>query len=135
MMAVFTPIVLDISENGRSIGTSEMDRHVLSPGRHELTFTNREFGYSEVRTVDIEPGEERSLNFLPTGEVNLNADPWAEVSIDGKKMETTPIKLQVQLGTHEILFRHPQLGERRRTIVVTASTPVTLSVDFAKPAP
>jgi hypothetical protein len=59
--------------------------------------------------------------------------PWAEVSIDGKKIETTPIaKLQVPLGTHEVVFKHPQFGERRQTVVVT-STPLTLNVDFTKP--
>jgi len=106
---------------------------MLSPGRHELTLSNREFGYSEVRTVEVEPGEERSITVQPTGEVNLNATPWAEVWIDGKKIETTPIKLQVSLGTHDIVFKHPQFGERTKTAVVTASAPVMLTVDFTKP--
>ncbi len=132
-VAVFAPITLDIAENGKAIGTAEQGRLMLSPGRHELTLSNREFGYSEVRTVDVEPGEERSITVQPTGEVNLNATPWAEIWIDGKKMETTPIKLQVPLGTHDIVFKHPQFGDRTRTAVVTASAPVTLTVDFTKP--
>ncbi len=133
-VAVFAPITLDIAENGKAIGTAEQGRLMLSPGRHELTLSNREFGYSEVRTVEVEPGEERSITVQPTGEVNLNAVPFAEVWIDGKKIETTPIaKLQVPLGTHEIVFKHPQFGERTKTAVVTASTPVTIMVDFTKP--
>ena len=136
IVAVFAPITLDIAENGKSIGTAEQGRLMLSPGRHELTLSNRDFGYSEVRTVDLEPGEELSINVMPMADVSLNTDPWAEVWIDGKNTgKTTPVKLEVPLGTHEILFKNPQLGERRRTIVVTASTPVTLSVDFSKPSP
>ena len=85
----------------------------------------------------MEPGENRTINLRPTGEINLNASPdWAEVWIDGKKIEGgTPIaRLQVPLGTHEIVFKHPKLGERRLTVVVKASAPVHISVDFNKPS-
>jgi len=37
------------------------------------------------------------------------------------------------LGTHEVIWRHPQLGERRQTVVVTASkTPLRLTIDLNK---
>jgi hypothetical protein len=132
-VAVFSPISLDISENGRTLGTDQ-GRLMLPPGRHELTFTNREFGYSAVQTVEVEPGQERSITVQPTGEISLNASPWAEVSIDGKLIGQTPIRTQVPLGTHEILFKNPEFGERRRTAVVTASAPLSLSVDFKGPS-
>jgi hypothetical protein len=132
-VAVFAPIALDISENGRGIGSTEQGRLMLSPGKHELTLSNREFGYKAVRTVTVEPGEERPITVQPTGEVSLNALPWAEVWIDGQKTGETPIAhLQVPLGTHEILFKHPQFGERRMTVTVTATAPVAASADFTK---
>jgi hypothetical protein len=132
-VAVFAPIALDISENGRGIGSTEQGRLMLSPGKHELTLSNREFGYKAVRTVTVEPGEERPITVQPTGEVSLNALPWAEVWIDGQKTGETPIAhLQVPLGTHEILFKHPQFGERRMTVTVTATAPLAASADFTK---
>ena len=57
----------------------------------------------------MEPGENRSINIQPTGEINLNASPgWADALIDGKKIEGgTPIaRMQVPLGTDEIVFKH-----------------------------
>jgi hypothetical protein len=132
-VAVFSPISLDISKDGKALGTDQ-GRLMLPPGRHELTFTNREFGYSAVQTVEVEPGQERSITVQPTGEISLNASPWAEVSIDGKLIGQTPIRTQVPLGTHEILFKNPEFGERRRTAVVTASAPLSLSVDFKSPS-
>jgi hypothetical protein len=106
---------------------------MLPPGRHALTISNRELGYSEVHKVDIEPGEERALTVQPRGEINLNAQPWAEVFIDGQRAGETPIaNLQVPLGTRVIVFKHPELGERRITAVVNALAPSTVSVDFAK---
>ncbi|MEO8520150.1 MAG: PEGA domain-containing protein [Acidobacteriota bacterium] len=132
-VAVFAPVVLDIAENGKSIGTTEQGRLILPPGRHQLTFTNRDLGYSSSQTVDIEPGEERSVNLQPTGTLNLNALPWAEVWIDGKKVGDTPIAgLRLPLGIHDVVFRHPQLGERTMTTTVRADTASAASVDFTK---
>jgi hypothetical protein len=132
-IAVFSPVTLDIAENGKSIGTTEQGRLMLSPGRHVLTFTNQEMGYKTTQAVDIEPGEERSVSLVPTGELSANATPWAEVFLDGKKVGETPLAaLKVPLGTHEVVFKNPQFPERRVTVTVTASAPVAASVDFNK---
>ena len=132
-LAVFAPIVLEVAENGHSIGSTEHGRLMLPPGRHALTFSNRDLGYAAVHKVDIEAGEERVLTVEPRGALNLNAVPWAEVYIDGQRAGETPLaNLQVPLGTREILFKHPQFGERRMTAVVTASAASAVSVDFTK---
>jgi len=132
-IAVFSPVPLDIAENGRAIGTTEQGRLMLSPGLHQLTLTNKELGYKGVQVVDIEPGEERSISIQPTGELNVNAVPWAEIWMNDKKVGETPVAgLQVPLGTHEIVFKNPQFPERRVTVTVNAKTPVAASVDFSK---
>jgi len=132
-IAVFSPVTLDIAENGKPIGTTEQGRLMLSPGRHVLTFSNQEMGYKTTQSVDIEPGEERSVSLVPTGELGVNATPWAEVWLDGKKLGETPLAGQrVPLGTHEVVFKNPQYPERRVTVTVTAAAPVTASVDFSK---
>jgi hypothetical protein len=132
-VAVFAPIVLEVSEGGRSLGTTEQSRIMLAPGRHTLTLSHREYGYSSVENVDIVGGEEKTLNITPMGTVNLNAQPWAEVWIDGAKAGETPLaNLPVALGTRVFLFKHPQFGERRLTETIT-SKPAALSVDLTKP--
>jgi len=68
---------------------------------------------------------------LPQGVLNLNAAPWAEVWIDGQRAGETPIgNLAVPIGPHEIVFKHPQLGEKRHAVSVTLGAPVRLSVDM-----
>jgi hypothetical protein len=65
--------------------------------------------------------------------MSLNATPWAEVWVDGEKLGDTPIgNHQLTLGPHDIVFRHPDLGEQRHTVMVTLKTPVRLSVDLRK---
>jgi hypothetical protein len=132
-VGIFAPIVLDVAANGRSIGTTEESRLMLPPGRHELTLSNKELGYSVIQTVDIEPGEVRSVTLDPQGVVNVNAAPWAEVWIDGRKAGDTPIaNLKLPLGAREILFKHPQFGERRVTVTVKANAPGAVTVDMRR---
>jgi hypothetical protein len=132
-LAVFAPIVLEISENGKSIGTTEQSRLMLPPGRHELTLSNKEFGYKALQEISVEPGEVRSLTIDPRGDANFNAMPWAEVWMDGQKLGDTPMaNTRVPLGTREFVFKHPQYGERRITAIIRADQPTPVSVDFTK---
>jgi hypothetical protein len=69
----------------------------------------------------------------PKGTVAVNAQPWAEVWIDGERIGETPIgSVALPLGVHEVVFRHPELGERRATTTVTAGAPARLSVDLRR---
>ncbi|MBA3638003.1 MAG: PEGA domain-containing protein [Acidobacteriota bacterium] len=132
-VAIFAPIRLEVSAGRRSLGSTEDRRILLPPGKHVLTLSSAEFGYTGTETVEISPGEERVLNLQPTGSVNLNASPWAEVWIDGKRAGETPLaNLAVPLGTREFVFKNPQYGERKLTAVVTTTTSA-LSVDFGRP--
>jgi PEGA domain-containing protein len=106
---------------------------MLSPGRHQLTFTNSEMGYKSTQPVDVVPGEESSVSLVPTGELSANAAPWAEVWIDGKKVGETPVgNLHVPLGTHEVVFKNPTFSDRQVTVTVTAKAPAAAFVDFSK---
>ncbi|HVJ27388.1 MAG TPA: PEGA domain-containing protein, partial [Vicinamibacterales bacterium] len=132
-VAIYAPIRLEVSSGRRNLGSTEDGRIMLPPGKHELTLSSAEFGYSRTETVEIVPGEERVLNVQPTGMVNLNASPWAEVWIDGKRAGETPLaNLEVPLGTREFVFKHPQYGERKLTAIIT-KTNSPLSVDFGRP--
>jgi PEGA domain len=129
-VSITAPFTVEIREGGQLIGTTESDRLMMAAGRHVLEFVNQTLGYRETRVVNVSPGKVASLSIdLPKGKVNLNATPWAEVWIDGKRVGETPIgNLEVPIGPHEVVFRHPQLGEKKHAISVTAGGPVRLSV-------
>ena len=132
-VSVIAPIVLNISEDGRSMGTTEQNRLMLPPGRHRLTLSNPDFGYNAVHEVDVEPGAVRSITVDAKGTVNLNAQPWAEVWLDGAKLGETPLAgAPVPLGLREFVFKHPQFGERRVSATVRANMPAVVAVDFTK---
>lgn len=131
-VTVFSPIPLDVATEGKAIGSTDTGKIMLPPGKHVLTLSNKEFGYTDTRTVEIFPGEERPLNVEPRATVNLNAHPWAEVFVDGKRAGDTPIaNLPVLLGTRVFVFRHPHFGERRITQTITAAG-AAISVDLTR---
>ena len=129
---VQAPVSVEIREGGRLLGTSDADRVMMAAGRHELELTNELLGYRTTRVVQVPPGKVAGIKIdLPNGTVNLNASPWAEVWIDGQRVGETPIgNLSVPIGPHEVVFRNPQLGEKRHAISVTLGAPVRLSVDM-----
>ena len=127
-----TPFTMEIREGGRLLGTSDADRLMLAAGRHELEFTNAALAFTVTRTVQVTQGKVTPITLeLPKGTLSLNAAPWAEVWIDGERVGETPIgNLSVAIGAHEVVFRHPQFGEKKHAISVTAGAPVRLSIDM-----
>ncbi len=133
-VSVSAPFVMQIFEEGRLVGTSETNRIMVAAGRHQFEIANETLGYRTTRVVQVAPGKVATVGIeLPNGMVNLNAQPWAEVWIDNKRVGETPIgNLSLPIGPHEVVFRHPQLGEKRQAISVTPSTPVRVSIDMRK---
>lgn len=126
------PFALEIRENGRLLGTTDAERLMVAAGKHELEFVNDTLQYRAAVNVQVPAGKVTPITLqLPRGTISLNATPWAEVWIDGQRAGETPIgNLSVSIGAHEVVFRHPQLGEKRHAVSVTAGAPVRLSVDM-----
>jgi hypothetical protein len=131
-LSVKAPVAVEVLENGRLIGTTEADRIMMAAGRHELELVNETLGYRVSKVVQVPAGKVLPLSIdMPQGSINLNAAPWAEVWVDGRRVGETPIgNLPISIGSHEIIFRHPQLGEKRQAVSVTLKAPVRLSVEM-----
>ena len=131
-LSVRSPVGIEIRQGGRLIGTTDSDRIMMAAGRHEIELANDTLGYRVIRTIQVPPGKVAQINIdMPLGVINLNASPWAEVWIDGRRAGDTPIgNFPIPIGPHEVVFRHPQLGEKRQAVSVTLKAPVRLSVDM-----
>lgn len=131
-LVVKSAVDLEIFEGESLVGSSRNPRLLFMPGRHALRLVNRDLGVEVQKIVDVQPGVSSTLAVsLPTGSLSLNATPWAEVLVDGVRIGETPIGgYQVPLGSHDVVFRHPTLGEHRRRIVVSLNEPVRLGVDL-----
>jgi len=136
-IAIDSPIELDVLENGVLIGTSRIPQIAAAAGSHEYAFVNREVAFREARRVDVRGGAtERIVVSPPPGMLFVNAVPWADVWIDGRPVGQTPIgKLAVPIGRHEIVFRHPDLGEKTMAVIVKAGEPTRLSAVLKPQSP
>ena len=128
------PIEIQVLEGERVLGTSADGPIVASAGVHQFDFINAAVGFRSRQTVTIKAGEIIPLTVEPpNGRVSINAQPWAQVSIDGTVVGETPLaNLTVSPGEHEILFRHPQLGERRETAIIKSGAQTRISATLTK---
>jgi hypothetical protein len=133
-ISVSSPVDVQLFENGRLLGSSLTDRIMVSSGTHQVEVVNETLGYRMTRSVQVTAGKVASLAVkLPMGSVAINAVPWAEVWMDGNRVGETPIgNLPATIGSHEIVFRNPELGEKLQVVTVTLTTPARLSVDMRK---
>jgi hypothetical protein len=133
-LTVAAPFDLQVVERDEVVGTNGTEKIMLASGRHDIELVNRSLEYRESRRIEVVPGKVTILQIdAPSGALSANARPWADVSIDGNDVGQTPIaNLAVPIGTHQVIFRHPQFGERRQTIVVTIKGPNRIAVDFSK---
>lgn len=135
-LTIAAPFEVQVLERDELIGAggTAKTKIMLAEGRHDVVLTNANFGYQESRRIDVGSGKVTTITVVPpNAPLNVNARPWADVLIDGKEVGQTPISnVRVPIGAHQVLFRHPQFGERRQNIVVTAKGPNRLSVDLTK---
>jgi PEGA domain len=133
-LSVSAPFDFQVMEGADVIGAGSSSKIMLAAGRHDIVLVNRTLEFQESRRLEIVPGQTTLVRVdAPTVPMNVNARPWAEVTLDGESLGETPISnATVSIGTHQLVFRHPQLGERRQTVVVSAKGPNRVSVDLTK---
>ncbi len=134
-VTVSSPFDVQVLEGNDLIGESGAARIMLAAGRHDISLVNKSLGFQETRKLEIAAGKTSTIRIdPPKAQLSANARPWADVIIDGNAAGQTPIaNISLTVGTHQVVFRHPQFGERRQTVVVTAKGPNRVGVDFTKP--
>jgi serine/threonine-protein kinase len=133
-VSISLPFQVEIYEGDRFVGLNTGAGIRLGPGAHRLTLVNESLRYRATQSVNVSSGRTTGLTVtLPTGTLQLNATPWAEVFVDGRSVGETPLgNVPVPIGQHTLVFRHPELGEQSRSVVVTAESSTRVSVDLQR---
>jgi len=131
---IISPIELHVLDGERLLGSSQDGPIITGAGRREFDFVNSAIGYRVRREVDVKAGQITAVTVaIPNGRLNVNATPWASVWIDGTAYGDTPLgNLSIAPGEHEIVFRHPQLGERRERTLIRPDTPARVAVNLQR---
>ncbi len=130
-VTVQSPVDLQVFDGADVLGASSSPLS-LSEGSHTLVLVNDDLGYRAERTVKVKADQTSTISVtLPNGSLSINAVPWADVSVDGTPVGQTPLaNVALPIGTHEVVFRHPSLGEQRRTVVVKANESARISAEL-----
>ena len=131
-LRLVSPIELSVFEGERLLGSSADGPVVTTAGEHQLDLVNNVLRYRSRQTVTIKTGEIVSLRVSPPdGRLSINASPWAQVWVDGRAVGDTPLaNVAVPIGEHDVMFRHPQLGERHVTVLVRSGDASRVSAAF-----
>lgn len=125
----------DITINGKPAGRVPAIADDVPSGRVEIVLSKP--GYqTRRRVVELKPGAAVSVSIdlsalsRPPGFLRLSVQPWAEVYIDGRFIDRTPLTGPVQLaaGDHELLLRHPNRKQYTRTISIAPADTSRLAV-------
>lgn len=130
-MTIASPFDVEVFDGKSPVGGSGA-KVMLAAGRHTVRLVNASLGYDERRAVSVAAGKIARITIdAPKTTIDINARPWADISIDGVDVGQTPLAhVPVSLGNHVVQFRHPQLGEQRRTITVTSRGPNRITADL-----
>jgi hypothetical protein len=92
-------------------------------------------GLGVVRATDHEPvpsfaATEGSLVASHSGYLRVLATPWAEVAVDGQRIDVTPMARAIPLapGAHFVTFTHPSAPPVTQHVTIATGATVTLDV-------
>ena len=131
---VQTPFDVQVLEAGQVVGSSASERIMVTAGPHVFELVNAALGFRATVKVVVGAGRTEPLIVdSPRALVQVNAQPWAEVVVDGRVAGDTPLaNLQLAIGVHQFVFRHPEFGERSQTVTVRLDTPNRVTADLRR---
>ena len=131
-LAIFSPIPVEVSIDGKAVSLTEDGRVMATPGKHVVELDQRPFQLSREGNARREAGRDTAHTLaLPMGNVRVTAPEGAEIKVDGVPAVTAPGEpLSVEIGSHEISATHPSLGERRASVDVRHGDPTEVTLQF-----
>ena len=121
--------------DGKYIETTPIARALeISSGNHSVKLENPNF-QTWQRRINFKPGETVSMDIKLepfAGYLRISVRPWADVYIDGRFYETTPIAGEIKLpaGNHAIKLINPSFEPHEEVITVVANKTMKKSVEL-----
>jgi hypothetical protein len=121
--------------DGKYIETTPIAKALeVSSGNHTVRLDNPGFQPWQKR-INFKPGETVSMDVRLSpfaGYLKISVRPWADVYIDGKFHETTPIAEPIGLpaGRHTLKLINPSFLAHEEVITVVANQTIRKSVEL-----
>ena len=118
VIAAVVPSGVELRIDGRRV---QAGARRVSPGRHTIEVIRPEVLGIQRETVEIQPGQtlRRSYAADDYGWLQVVVIPWAEVFVGGESIGQTPMpRVKAAVGEHTLALRHPEVEERRQTVLI-----------------
>jgi serine/threonine protein kinase len=119
--------------DGRLVGSTPLQIQV-DAGRHQVVLTTED-GIRWAESVQVNPGETLTLspNLSGFGSLSVTSEVWAEVSVDGGRVEQTPVFLsRIPAGRHQIRATRSGYKEQILQVLVEEGRTTTVTLKLEK---
>jgi hypothetical protein len=123
----------EVAVDGVEKGQTPLPEMRLAAGNHELVLSNSNFVGVIRDRIRVIAGQsvQRRYSFKESGTLRLLVRPWADVYVDGRHVGQTPMgALRLPPGSHTIVMRHPELGEKSAVVEVFQDRETVLEVEM-----
>ncbi|MCB2184925.1 MAG: protein kinase [Deltaproteobacteria bacterium] len=120
----------EVFVDGQPRGRTPAHLDDVAPGRRKVEV--RAFGGRQEQVVSVKARATTNVKFrLKSGELAVNAVPWAYIYLDGKKVGTTPARLDgLLLGEHEVGLQREGYATFKQRVVLEAGTVIRVKADL-----
>ncbi|MEO0108575.1 MAG: serine/threonine-protein kinase, partial [candidate division WOR-3 bacterium] len=126
----------DVAIDGKDVGTTPIVAPLtLAQGRHTIELRHPDYPVLRREIVLSESVQRISIALEQEfAWLDVRARPWAIVSVDGRLVDTTPLRrpVPVSLGEHVLTLVHPDLGTKTDRIRVDSARVYRLSYDIGR---
>ena len=131
-LSISSPFNVEVHENNDAIGSSGASRIMLAAGRHDITLSSRALGFQDTRRIHVAAGR-TAIRVRLEGVRQRERTPMGRHHA-GRQRRRPDTDCESAGGDRiaPIVFRHPQLGERKETVTVSVTGPNRIAVDLTK---
>jgi hypothetical protein len=105
----------------------------LAPGHHRVTVSSPMLAFPRTLEVDLRPREAATRAITRgRGTLRVAVTPWAEVTVDGRALGTTPLSpVDLAEGAHQVALKNGELGIiAKRRVMVAPDKETLLKLDL-----
>lgn len=121
LLVTSDPDGAQVSLNGKVMGTTPLALEQLKKGRVYMIAVVKPGYRAATKKVKLERLRQQEAFPLSAayGYISVNALPWANIIVDGKKIGETPIaRYRLPAGRHTLEYSHPDFGSSKEEVTL-----------------
>jgi len=114
-LSVQAPPPAEVLIEGKRVGSVPLGKLPWPAGNFRLTVRSAQHHYQITRAITVQADRDLELKLAPKkGQLRILVRPWAVVTVDGRRLGTTPLPtIPLLEGSHQVELENSKLGVKR----------------------